>query len=75
VTTVSRCLRSLRGQLFRAAGVSADGWTIVAIHESQESWESFRDGTLMPAFQAGIDGGFTATPQEYEFPVEHQQSA
>ena len=36
------------GQLFHAAGPSDDGWMIVAIHESKESWEQFRDGTLMP---------------------------
>ena len=30
------------GQIFHAAGPSADGWTIVAVHESQESWERFR---------------------------------
>ena len=28
---------------------------IVAIHESKESWENFRDGTLMPRMQAGIE--------------------
>ena len=26
------------GQIFHAAGPSADGWTIIAIHDSQESW-------------------------------------
>ncbi len=37
------------GELFRAAGPSEDGWTmIVAIHESRESWERFRDGVLLP---------------------------
>ena len=43
------------GQLFHAAGPSADGWMIIAIHESKESWEQFRDGTLMPLLQAGIE--------------------
>ena len=33
---------------------SADGWIIVAVHESKESWEQFRDGTLMPKLQEGI---------------------
>jgi hypothetical protein len=63
------------GQVFHVAGPSADGWTIVAIHESQESWEQFRDGTLMPRMQAGIDGGFTAPPQETTFEVHSQVSA
>jgi hypothetical protein len=57
------------GQTFHAAGPSTGGWSIVAIHESQESWEKFRDGTLMPRMQAGIDGGFQAPPQETTFPV------
>lgn len=52
------------GQIFHAAGASPGGWTIVAIHESKESWEQFRDNTLMPRMQAGIEGGFTAPPEE-----------
>ena len=62
------------GQIFHAAGPSADGWTIVAVHESQESWERFRDDTLMPAMSAGIDGGFPTPPQETVFPVHNQQT-
>ena len=52
------------GQIFHAAGSSPGGWTIMAVHESQESWEAFRDGVLMPHMQEGIPGGFTAPPQE-----------
>ena len=63
------------GQVFHAAGPSAGGWTIVAIHASKESWEQFRDGTLMPRMQAGIDGGFTAPPEETTFEVKNQVSA
>ena len=63
------------GQVFHAAGPSADGWTIVAIHVSKESWEQFRDGTLMPRMQAGIDGGFTGPPEETTFEVHNQVSA
>ena len=50
------------GQIFHAAGPSADGWTIIAIHDSQESWERFRDETLMPRMNEGIDGGLTHAP-------------
>jgi len=57
------------GQVFHAAGPSDDGWTIVAVHESKESWEAFRDGILMPRMQAGIEGGFTAPPEETVFDV------
>jgi hypothetical protein len=63
------------GQRLHAAGPSADGWTIVAIHDSQESWEDFRDNILMPRMQQGIDGGFTVPPVETTFPVHNQQSA
>ena len=52
------------GQIFHAAGPSGDGWTIMAVHDSQESWERFRDGILLPAFQAGIEGGFSGQPEE-----------
>ena len=57
------------GQTFHAAGPSSGGWSIMAIHESQESWEKFRDGILGPRMQAGIEGGFQAPPQETGFPV------
>jgi hypothetical protein len=63
------------GQIFHAAGPSEGGWTITAVHDSQDSWERFRDETLMPAMQAGIDGGFTAPPQETAFHVENLQQA
>ena len=52
------------GQIFHAAGPSAGGWTIMAVHESQESWERFRDDILLPRMQAGIEGGFTSAPEE-----------
>ena len=57
------------GQIFHAAGPSAGGWTITAIHESKESWERFRDTILMPRMQQGIKGGFAAPPQETVFEV------
>jgi hypothetical protein len=63
------------GQIFHAAGPSPAGWTIVAIHDSQESWERFRDETLMPTMSAGIAGGFATPPQETTFPVEAHQTA
>jgi hypothetical protein len=61
------------GQTFHAAGPSAGGWTIVALHDSKESWEQFRDGTLIPTMQKGIDGGFAAPPKETTFEVHSRQ--
>jgi hypothetical protein len=63
------------GQLFHAAGPSADGWTIVAVHDSQESWERFRDEVLMPKMSQGIEGGFAAPPHETTFPVHNHQTS
>jgi hypothetical protein len=57
------------GQIFHAAGASDGGWTIVAVHESRESWESFRDHILMPQMQAGIEGGFASPAEEKEIDV------
>ena len=61
------------GQIFHAAGPSAGGWTIIAVHDSEESWERFRDSILMPQLQQGIAGGFTSQPQETAFDVYNQQ--
>jgi len=63
------------GQVFHAAGPSADGWTIVAIHDSQESWERFRDDVLLPRMAEGIEGSFTAAPQETTFEVHKQATS
>jgi hypothetical protein len=63
------------GQLYHAAGASQDGWTIMAVHDSQGSWETFRDSILMPRMQAGIDGGFTAPPEETVFEVVNEVRA
>ena len=63
------------GQTFHAAGPSEGGWLICAIHESQESWERFRDDVLMPAMAAGIEGGFTSPPEETTFEVYKQEMA
>jgi hypothetical protein len=62
------------GQLFHAAGPSEGGWTIVAVHDSQESWERFRDDILMPRMAAGIEGGFAVPPKETTFPVHNELS-
>jgi hypothetical protein len=62
-----------KGQLFHVAGPSAGGWTIVAVHDSKESWEHFRDEILMPQMQKGIEGGFTGSPQETAFDVHNLQ--
>ncbi len=61
------------GQTYHAAGPSDGGWTIFAVHESKESWERFRDGTLMPRLQEGIEGGLAGPPQETAFEIRNLQ--
>lgn len=60
------------GQLYHAAGASQDGWTIIAVHDSQAGWETFRDSILMPRMQKGIDGGFTTPPEETAFEIANE---
>jgi len=61
------------GQTFHAAGPSDGGWTIFAVHDSKESWERFRDDTLMPRLQEGIEGGLAGPPQETAFEIHNVQ--
>jgi hypothetical protein len=56
-----------KGQIFHAAGPSAGGWTIVAVHDTKENWETFRNTILMPKMEQGIKGGFSSPPQETAF--------
>jgi hypothetical protein len=56
-----------KGQIFHAAGASPGGWTILAVHDSRQSWEDFRDGTLVPRMRQGIEGGFDKPPEEIGF--------
>ena len=60
-----------KGQIFHVAGPAPGGWQIVAVHDSKESWEAFRDGTLKPAMVKGIKGGFTSPPTETTFSVHN----
>jgi hypothetical protein len=53
-----------QGQIFHAAGPSTGGWTVMVVHDSQESWERFRDDVLIPQLPQGSDGGFPTPPQE-----------
>jgi hypothetical protein len=62
-----------KGQIYHVGGPTAGGWVIVAIHESKESWEQFRDNVLMPRLKEGVPGGFTSPPQETAFEVYNLQ--
>jgi hypothetical protein len=57
------------GQTHHYAGPSANGWVVVAVWESKEIWEKFRDATLLPAVQAG-QSVLPGPPKTTEFEVE-----
>lgn len=61
------------GQIFHAAGPTAGGWTVMAVYESKQSYERFRDQILMPRLKQGIDGGFAGPPQETALEVYNLQ--
>ncbi|MDG0816595.1 hypothetical protein [Bdellovibrio svalbardensis] len=63
-----------KGQVYHAAGASKGGWTVIAIHDSKESWEKFRDETLTPRFTQGVKGGFATPPQEQAFDIYNLQT-
>ncbi len=57
------------GQTLHLAGPTEDGWVVVAVHESKESWERFRDGTLLPGL-GQVENGFQGPPEETTFEVD-----
>ena len=63
------------GQLYHAAGPSPGGWSVVAIHDSKETWQKFLDGVLLPTIQSQIKDGFTTEPQAVYFEVDHLQES
>ena len=58
------------GHISPAGAPGAEGWAITAVHDSKASWDTFRDGTLMPRMQEGIPGGFASPPNETAFEVD-----
>jgi hypothetical protein len=61
------------GQFLHIGGTTDDGWIVIAVHDSRESWERFRDETLMPGLQAVGDTGFAGPPEETTFEVHKLQ--
>jgi hypothetical protein len=57
------------GQMLHLAGQSQDGWLVMAVHDSRESWERFRDDTFMPGL-ASVDDGLPGPPDEMAFDVQ-----
>jgi hypothetical protein len=56
------------GQTLHIGGRTDDGWIVIALHESRESWERFRDEILIPGLPE-VEGGFPGPPEETAFDV------
>ena len=52
-----------------------DGWIVVAIHDSKESWERFRNETLLPGLQELGETGLPDPPEETTFEVKVEEHA
>ena len=61
------------GQTYHAAGATDDGWIVVALWDSRESYERFRDETLLPGFQELGDAAFPTPPQSTGFEVHNEK--
>jgi hypothetical protein len=46
---------------------------VIALRDSRESWERFRNETLMPGLQGLGDAGFPTPPRETTFEVHKEQ--
>lgn len=57
------------GQSHHYAGPSAGGWVVIAVWDSKEVWERFRDEVLLPGLQS-VEGGLPAPPRSAEFDAE-----
>jgi hypothetical protein len=57
------------GELLHLAGPTNDGWLVMVVHESRETWERFRDDTLMPGL-ASVEDGLPGPPEETTFDVQ-----
>jgi hypothetical protein len=62
------------GQTYHAAGATDDGWIVIALWDSRESFERFRDETLMPGFAALGDAGLPGPPEETAFEIHNEQT-
>ena len=63
------------GQTNHFAGETDDGFIVVAIWDSEESWNRFRDETLMPGLQGLGEDGFPGPPEVTTFEVHNAKQA
>ncbi len=61
------------GQLSHVAGPADGAFVVIALWDSEASWVSFRDGTLLPGL-AKVEDGPPEPPQETTFHVHNSLS-
>lgn len=61
------------GQTYHFAGATADGWIVIALFDSEASWERFRDESLLPGLLQAGDAGFSGPPEQTTFTVRKVQ--
>ena len=59
------------GQSYHVAGPTEDGWLVVAVWDSKESYDTFVSATLMPALQSS-DSMLPGPPHEHGAEVANQ---
>ncbi|MFI5046427.1 MAG: hypothetical protein ACHQIG_05140 [Acidimicrobiia bacterium] len=62
------------GQTYHAAGVTPDGFVVVAIWDSEDDYVKFRDESLLPGF-ASVENALPGPPDETTFEVHRTQSS
>ncbi|MCJ7437454.1 MAG: hypothetical protein MUP97_06800 [Acidimicrobiia bacterium] len=62
------------GQTYHAAGPTDHGFLVVAIWDSKDTWEKFRDGTLVPTL-GSLDGALPGPPTGMEFEIHNEITA
>ena len=65
-------LTHVAGPTHNIGGSGRAGWTIAVTHDSQESWEAFRNSVVVAAMQAGVEGGFASAPEETAFEIHSE---
>ena len=64
-----------KGHTHHYAGPTDQGWIILAIWESKESYDDFMQNQLGPALAELGDKAFPNPPYESEFPVHTEEHA
>ena len=64
--------RMPEGMAHHIAGATDDGWVVVALWDSRESYERFRDDRLIPVLQGMGEAGLPSPPQTTTFEVQRE---